>query len=259
MTTSPFPGMDPYLEERWPEVHARLIVYAANQINPRLPDDLQANIEETLSVCADDVTEYSIRPDIHIAEDMAFESSTAAATDLAIAEPLLLPQPQHRTRNVEITDTANRIITAIEFISPWNKIGMRNCEQFIRRQLNYLDAGVSLVEIDLVRQGDDVLAAPLENVPKLVRTPYLICVTRATNPGQLEVYRAPLQKPLPNIPIPLRPHERDVVLQLQPLIDACYHDGRYHRTDYQKNPKARFDEADMAWLDARLREQNRRS
>ena len=38
--SSPFPGMDPYLESKWPEVHARLIVYAANQLNAQLPEDL---------------------------------------------------------------------------------------------------------------------------------------------------------------------------------------------------------------------------
>jgi hypothetical protein len=46
MLKSRFPGMDPFLESRWPEVHASLIVYARNQINPQLPSDLQANIEE---------------------------------------------------------------------------------------------------------------------------------------------------------------------------------------------------------------------
>ena len=45
---SPFPGMDPFLEPKWPEVHASLIVYARNQLNSLLPTDLQANIEENL-------------------------------------------------------------------------------------------------------------------------------------------------------------------------------------------------------------------
>jgi len=27
---SPFPGMDPYLEQFWRDVHARLIIYAAD-------------------------------------------------------------------------------------------------------------------------------------------------------------------------------------------------------------------------------------
>ena len=45
MRKSPFPGMDPYLETLWPEVHASLIVYARNQLNSQLPSDLQANID----------------------------------------------------------------------------------------------------------------------------------------------------------------------------------------------------------------------
>ena len=35
---SPFPGMDPYLEEpaRWPDVHQRLITYLADALQPRV-------------------------------------------------------------------------------------------------------------------------------------------------------------------------------------------------------------------------------
>ena len=35
---SPFPGMDPWLEQRWRDVHARLIVYIANQLQAQLPE-----------------------------------------------------------------------------------------------------------------------------------------------------------------------------------------------------------------------------
>ena len=43
-----------------------------------------------------------------------------------------------------------------------------------------------------------------------------------------------LQDKLPNIAIPLRSQDRDVVLELQPIIDACYRDGRYYTTDYHR-------------------------
>ena len=29
---SPFPGMDPYLEQFWPDIHASLIIYSRDQI-----------------------------------------------------------------------------------------------------------------------------------------------------------------------------------------------------------------------------------
>lgn len=51
---SPFPGMDPYIELRWPDIHARLLVYASNQLNSQLPGDLSARIEETLTVEEDE-------------------------------------------------------------------------------------------------------------------------------------------------------------------------------------------------------------
>jgi hypothetical protein len=70
MQTSPFPGMDPYLEAKWPEVHVSLIVYARNCINPQLPDDLQANIEENLAVRSEDNPPRGIRPDVNLKEDV---------------------------------------------------------------------------------------------------------------------------------------------------------------------------------------------
>ena len=51
---SPFPGMDPYLERYWGDVHAKLMVYACDQINECLPKDLLARVEETVYVDADD-------------------------------------------------------------------------------------------------------------------------------------------------------------------------------------------------------------
>ena len=34
---SPFPGMDPYLEQHWRSVHHRLITYAGDQLQSGLP------------------------------------------------------------------------------------------------------------------------------------------------------------------------------------------------------------------------------
>ncbi|MEZ6059398.1 MAG: DUF4058 family protein [Planctomycetaceae bacterium] len=259
---SPFPGMDPYLESKWREVHARLIVYAANEINQHLPDDLQANIEESLAVYAEGEHARSIIPDIHVAEEPSFRTGTpveshAGSSQATVAAPILLKRPPHATRHLEITTADGKVVTAIEFLSPWNKVGSRNREQYTRKQLGYLDAGVNLVEIDLVRQGAYVLAAPLEEILEDQRTPYMVCVSRGIDPFQVELYRAPLQERLPNIPIPLRPDERDLVLELQPLIDACYRDGRYYRFDYSVPPAARFNESDSAWIAAILKERDR--
>jgi hypothetical protein len=258
MLSSPFPGMDPYLESRWPEVHARLIVYATNQVNQLLPNDLQASIEESLGVYADDDDPTSIRPDVNVSQHPLIAPSSQPEGTTALAEPALVRRAPHPSRHIEIVSSNGRIITAIEFISPWNKVGSKAREQYTRKQSAYMDAGVNLVEIDLVRQGAYVLAAPLSDIPETYQTPYMICVYRFIRPELFEIYRAPLQERLPNIPIPLRPHEHDIVLELQPLIDTCYRDGRYSRIDYKQDPKAKFSESDTTWLATHLKETGRR-
>lgn len=47
---SPFPGMDPYLERHWRDVHASLAVYARDWLQERLPSGLRARIEERVFV-----------------------------------------------------------------------------------------------------------------------------------------------------------------------------------------------------------------
>jgi hypothetical protein len=42
---SPFPGMDPYLERYWRDVHHRLVTYGCDQLQSRLPDDLIERIK----------------------------------------------------------------------------------------------------------------------------------------------------------------------------------------------------------------------
>ncbi|MDA1052003.1 MAG: DUF4058 family protein [Planctomycetota bacterium] len=257
---SPFPGMDPYLEQKWPEVHARLIVYASNQLNSQLPDDLQANIEENLEVRYDDDSSHAIRPDVHVVdESVIVPKGFNTESTIAVAEPLIVPLAPCPDRHVAIVNAAGKVITAIEFLSPWNKLGDKGRSKYIGKQLEYLAAGVSLVEIDLVRRGSYVLAAPEILIPEDFRTPYLVCVYREEDLDQAELYRVPLRERLPNIPVPLRPQEPDAVLQLQALIDECYRDGRYYRTNYNVDPTPPLTGEDVTWADGLLREQGRRN
>jgi hypothetical protein len=214
--------MDPYLESHWGDLHTTLMVYARNQLNAQLPDDLQARVEESLAVIEDD-------------------------------DPMTL-------RHLEIVDTkdGSRVVTAIEILSPANKVGSTGQLIYIQKQRDFLDAKVNLVEIDLIRAGNFVLAIPENRLPSVCRAPYMVCIRRATRRDEAELYPMPLRQPLPNIPVPLRPSDQDVVLPLQPLLDACYRDGRYDRIDYGPEPVPRLGEADARWADSILREAGRR-
>lgn len=258
---SPFPGMDPYLEAHWGDIHTTLMVYARNQLNAQLPDDLQARVEESLAVTEDDQKRRTVYPDVRVVETpgMSVAESTAApaVATVDVAQPYVVQLEDEPTthRHLEIVDTGDgRLVTAIEILSPANKVGSHGQLIYIRKQREYLRAKVNLVEIDLIRAGNFVLAIPEDRLPTVCRTPYMVCIRRADRESEAELYPVPLRQPLPNIPVPLRPTDKDVVLRLQPLLDDCYRDGRYDRIDYRQEPVPRLAESDGRWADSILRE-----
>ncbi len=74
---SPFPGMDPYLESCWGDVHASFIIYSREQIQAQLPPGLRARVEERVFVDMgngyDDDLDYRQEPEPPLsAEDVAW-------------------------------------------------------------------------------------------------------------------------------------------------------------------------------------------
>jgi hypothetical protein len=254
---SPFPGMDPWLEPYWRDVHARLIIYIADHLQAQLPEPLVARAEEDVSVDIADQTAGWMRPDVEVVEDHLAEGGVATAAPLVgVAEPLLLriPEPEVH-RRVEIIDPASggRVVSAIEVLSPSNKLPGRARRAYLSKQRDFLAAGVNLVEVDLIRQGDWVLSADEALLPLSKRTPYLVCVFRATRSGIRAIYPLALREPLPRIAIPLRPQDRDVVLDLQQVLNQAYEGGRYERTDYRRPLSPPLPPQEAAWATDLLR------
>ncbi len=255
---SPFPGMDPFLEAHWGDVHTSLAASIRSSLRGQLPAGLVARIEErvVLEIAfedADEVKRERIRPDVG-----AYDSPGAAAgvrpsdAALATATPLLMRSKYVRRtqRSVNIHEIKGmRIVTAIELISPANKIGIKNRAAYAARQENLLDAGVSLVEIDLLRRGKHVLYCP----PIGERGHYAIDVIRGWKPDQIEVYPARFDVPLPTIKVPLRKRDADAILALQPLLNGAYEDGAYEGTDYTQPLEPPFTAAENRWLKAQLK------
>lgn len=254
---SPFPGMDPYLERHWRDVHTRLMVYAVDQLQEQLPGDLIARVEEGVSIDLGDEFRAAA-PDVQVVERPEATwtvEPTASAT--AVAEPLVVPvSAPYTERRITIVDHASgdRVVTAIEVLSPTNKIPGDGREKYRRKQEDYIAGGVNLVEIDLVRSGIFTLAVPPDNIHRHFRTPYQVCVRRVTRPDEAEVYRMPGREPLPTVRVPLRPTDPDVTLNLQELIDLCYRRGRYYAAiDYRQDPDPPLGPADARWADELLR------
>jgi hypothetical protein len=259
---SPFPVMDPYLERYWGDVHAKLLVYACDQIQEQLPTELQARVEETVRVAADGDKQWLV-PDVLVVEepaavDYAVPAATTAAVPPAAAKPwrISIPPLPRRQRHVVIVDPTDgdRVVTAVEVLSPRNKTIRSERRRYRKKQRIFLLNDVNLVEIDLLRTGRFILAVPDRAIPDPSGVTYWVCVRRAIEQECAELYPIGLREPLRNIRIPLRPNDADILLQLQPLIDRCYRSGRYDRIDYRQPLRPPLTEDDRCWLDSLLAE-----
>ena len=180
---SPFPGMDPYLEQHWGDVHHNLISFAEGWLNERLPRDLRARAQERVLVELPGAgrTYY---PDVRVVErdHTRPAGTTVAPSDVAVAEPLVVPFLEPETQSyLEIIDSSStrRVITVIEFLSPSNKYAGAGRDLYRQKQRDLAEGGVSLVEIDLLRAGPHLLQVLLAQYPAEYRTPYKVCVHRA--------------------------------------------------------------------------------
>lgn len=254
----PFPGMDPFLENHWGDVHTSLTTYARNQLQAHLPPDLRARVEENVTVEADGEPATAYKPDVRVVEGsrpIHAEEGGLAVAQVVTAEPILVPLEEEpvTARTVLVVDRAGgNVVTSIEFLSPHNKLTERARRQFRSKQELLLAGGVNLVEVDLIRQGGWAVSVREPLARQAYSYPYKTCVIRAIRPSFAECYVVPLRERLPVIRVPLRPDDADVTLDLQALIDAAWRDGRYDVPDPRRDPLPPFDPADAEWVLGRL-------
>lgn len=245
--------MDPYLETHWEDVHHRLIQYSCDRIQPHLPDDLRARIEERLFVeCAPERLRQ-IKPDVHVSE--VYPPPTALPAVLreggvAVAEPIIFEVSDLPVSEGYITIRergGGKVITVIEFLSPANKRPGAGQEKYLEKQKEVLQSDTSLVEIDLVRAGQRVLALPTHEIPVQHRNDYLACISPGWKRGRRELYALPLRQRLLVLPIPLRQKDTPVHLDLQALVDQVYTAGRYDDLDYRGELEPPLSAEDAVW------------
>ncbi len=259
-TANPFPGMNPFLENHWPDVHHSLLGAIRDALGDSLPPDLRARAEEQITIRNPGGTRTRLRPDVGIYESwkdgvpprwQPDKVRDGDGVDLA-SEPQIIVLDEERERWLKILDREDRLVTVIEVLSPTNKGG--GFEDYRARCESHLGAGANLVEIDLLRGGRHAVSVPLESVVLPEGAYTLVCTSRASRPLSREVYATVLRNPLPTIRIPLRKGEDDVVLALQPLIDRVYRLGRYWQEDFRETPGPAMTEADAIWVADRIRE-----
>jgi hypothetical protein len=257
--------MDPYLEPFWGDVHARMVIYACDQLQSLLPSGLRARVQERVFVDNPQVSERDVYPDVRVVErGRGPTAATATLAGVSVAQPLIVQvadEPVTETF-IEIIDVGSgrHVVTVIEVLSPANKRPGAGQELYLKKQGELIAGRVSLVEIDLLRAGQSVLSIQPRHIPRMHRgTPYRVVVRRGWLPLQAELYAVTLRERLPAIRVPLRETDTDVPLDLQPVLDRCYDNGGYQDDlDYEAEPNPPLHAEDGAWADGLLREKGHR-
>lgn len=261
---SPFPGMDPYLEDHWGDVHAALITYMRDELGKQMPSDLRVRVEEYVAVeVEDEERPGGFYPDVRVIERTAAAPAAVGpgVASAVVATPHVVPldwEPPTQ-REIRIIDrrSSDRIVTAIELLSPTNK--QRGRRDYRRKQRQFVEAGTNLVEIDLLRDGAWVIAAPIDAVPNRCLGPYRICIVNAAEPGECQMFEASYRFALPTIPIPLRPLDALATLNLQSLLARAYENGRYDDDlDYRQEAIPPLPPGEAQWADELLRQAGKR-
>ncbi len=249
---SPFPGMDPYLENLygWRDFHHEIISAIREQLARQVTPHFMVRVEERV-----DIVEFRgfdkrhIVPDTHILSKPRTlrETAIGAITPPTFIEPYL--REEIAEGFLEIRDAESReVVTVIEILSPTNKISDKGIEAFEHKRETVMQSNAHWIEIDLLRAGErfNLVAG---------RSDYVALLKRAHISKPYEVWFFNLRDKMPTIAVPLRPPFDDVPLDLQTAFDVTYERAYYADSiDYtQDPPEPALNEQDAEWVRERVR------
>lgn len=255
---SPFPGMDPFIEQPrlWIDFHSRLADEISANLNAQIRPDYFARLTPYTTY---EVVErfrsrrHSVWPDVGV---MREEATPYYAGDVAVLDPpveSIAPMDDPLDiLSVEILRRGDeQLITAIEILSPVNKNPSHDAYwDYRRKRRELLRSDVHFLEIDLLRAGERTLLE--HSAPD---TPYCISLSRADDRPYLSVWPIPLNSRLPTIPVPLAGDDPDAILALSAVFASVYERGGYDaQIDYrQPVPPPPLTEDEAVWMETLLR------
>jgi Protein of unknown function (DUF4058) len=260
---SPFPGMDPYLENPglWPDVHVTLITGYRDMLAAQLRPKYVVRVEERVYIANeyDDTLKPQLRiPDVEVAISPGSEEHAFAlrgeTSQLEVAEPVVATtwfEEEIHEAFLKIIDVASRdVVTVIEVLSPTNKVpGSPGFESLERKRREVMYSPSHWVEIDLLR-GKRTVPVPKKAGPH----EYLVHVSKKGMRPRGLLFPIRLPQRLPVIPIPVKAGDPDARLDLQAALDPIYDRAGYDLDiDYRREPNPPLSGELAAWADELLR------
>ncbi len=245
---SPFPGMNPYLEQEraWNDFHESFMPAARDAIAAQVRPHFIAKINEHLFIheLPEAARQFVGRADVSVTQPPFAPAggSTAATTVEAPAQVQLQALDVEQLSFIEIRDRDGwQLVTVIELLNPTNKYSGSDRDQYLAKRRQLLMSEVHFVEIDLLRGGPRM---PMAGLPAC---DYCVLVSRAETRPMAGAWPIHLRDPLPSIPVPLRPPHPDARVDLQSLLDRIYDAAGYEDYIYRSPPQPRLSAEDAAW------------
>ena len=258
--SSPFPGMDPYIEhtEIWSDFHGDLAAEIRASLNSLIQPKYIARMTPRVTYEVVEIAETkNVRPDVGVWQPKAAPQATIATKVVippAPVQSLIVVEAPLRLFTVEVRLVETmELVTAIEILSPVNKQRSHAAfRAYQRKRQEILRSSAHLLELDLLRGGE---RPPLQQA--VPNAPYYVVLSRAERRPQVEVWPIRLQDQLPLLPVPLLEMDPDAPLALGEIIAHIYVRGGYAALiDYHRPPPApKLSETDVIWLDDWLRQQ----
>lgn len=249
---SPFPGMDPFLEQPayWSDFHATFINYWREAIGDLLPPSYEATLGERVYLVEHDPEARKLGyPDVAVTDDNSQSGRLPRAShSTATLEPVTIPLAMlegPRETYIEILHQPERsLVTALELLSPANKELPGRAEYLAKRRALLLQ-NVHLVELDLLLSGRRL---PFEK--PLPEAHYYYSIARAEQRPDGQLYHWTLHQPLPTLPVPLRHPDADIQIDLGAVFATVYERAKFfRRVDYRAPVPAFVGAADRQWVE----------
>lgn len=245
---SPFPGMNPYLEQDdvWHDFHESYLPRVRDHIAAQLADHYVVKIDEHVYIHEPSAEQrvFLGRGDVFVATRQQPASASGLATAASGPAQVVLPTVDvEGVSFLEIRDRRERrLVTVVELLSPSNKYQGPDRDQYLAKRGKLLASSAHLVEIDLLRGGPRMpLAGPLPACD------YYALVSRMQARPRADFWPIRLRDPLPVIPIPLREPDLDAHLDLQAVLHDLYDAARYRTYIYESPPQPALTAEDDAW------------
>ncbi len=242
--SSPFPGMDPYLEDKeiWRGFHHLLADEIMTQLNAVLSVRYYADIEvrTVLEEVGEEInvsTSPVIYPDVAVLEVApsapALATATVAIPTAPIQRVTMIPEEVKLRAVYVYVSESKELVTAIELLSPTNKYG-NGLETYRQKRRRLLRSDVHFMELDLLRAGQ---RPGWELADPPIDTDYILLLSRANEDDVRisNIWPVALDEPLPVLPVPLLPPDPDVPLDMGVALKNIYDRAAYaRRIDYQQ-------------------------